>query len=99
MVGPGEYDIPQSSLGKKGGLHWHPPKQQKKSALSTLAAKTAGGEVVPAALAGGPVENTPGPGYYLAEKAEVFPIYKYKQSSMFASKVDRLAANRQLRNS
>lgn len=36
-------------------------------------------------------ETTPGPGYYQAEKVEVFPIYKYKQSSMFASKVDRIS--------
>jgi hypothetical protein len=36
-------------------------------------------------------DATPGPGYYQAEKVEVFPIYKYKQSSMFASKVDRIS--------
>jgi hypothetical protein len=41
--------------------------------------------------------DTPGPGYYLAEKVEVVPVYKYKQSSMFASKVDRVG--RKMRNS
>jgi hypothetical protein len=33
--------------------------------------------------------ETPGPGHYLAENKDVVPIYKYKQSSVFASKVDR----------
>ncbi len=33
--------------------------------------------------------DTPGPGHYLAEKTDLAPIYKYKQSSVFASKVDR----------
>lgn len=37
-----------------------------------------------------PNEKTaPGPGYYNAEKVDVFPIYKYKPSSVFVSKVDR----------
>lgn len=33
----------------------------------------------------------PGPGYYNVEKVEVFPIYKYKPSSVFVSKVNRVA--------
>ena len=41
--------------------------------------------------------NTPGPGYYQAEKSDIAPIYKYKQTSVFASKVDRVG-NR-MRNS
>jgi hypothetical protein len=32
---------------------------------------------------------TPGPGAYNAEKVDIFPIYKYKASSVFVSKVDR----------
>ena len=36
-----------------------------------------------------PESDTPGPGYYNSEKVEIVPVYKYKQSSMFASKVDR----------
>ena len=38
--------------------------------------------------------DTPGPGHYLAEKTDLAPIYKYKQSSMFASKVDRNSGKR-----
>lgn len=30
-----------------------------------------------------------GPGHYQVEKTEMFPIYKYKQSSVFASRVER----------
>ena len=41
--------------------------------------------------------DTPGPGHYLAEKTDLAPIYKYKQSSMFASKVDRVTG-KPLRN-
>lgn len=33
--------------------------------------------------------SIPGPGHYNAEKVDVFPIYKYKPSSVFVSKVDR----------
>jgi hypothetical protein len=43
------------------------------------------------------VVDTPGPGHYLAEKTDLAPIYKYKQSSMFASKVDRVTG-KPLRN-
>ena len=31
----------------------------------------------------------PGPGYYNADKVDIFPIYKYKPSSVFVSKVAR----------
>jgi len=34
-------------------------------------------------------EDPPGPGYYNAEKVDIFPIYKYKPSSVFVSKVAR----------
>lgn len=30
-----------------------------------------------------------GPGHYQVEKTDIFPIYKYKQSSVFASRVER----------
>jgi len=30
-----------------------------------------------------------GPGYYQVDKTDIFPIYKYKQSSVFASRVER----------
>jgi len=33
----------------------------------------------------------PGPGYYNAEKVDIFPIYKYKPSSVFVSRVEREA--------
>jgi hypothetical protein len=33
--------------------------------------------------------NIPGPGYYNAEKVDIFPIYKYKPSSVFVSRVGR----------
>jgi len=38
------------------------------------------------------VENrvvAPGPGTYNADKSDIFPIYKYKPSSVFASKAGR----------
>lgn len=31
----------------------------------------------------------PGPGYYNSDKVDIFPIYKYKPSSVFVSKVHR----------
>jgi len=31
----------------------------------------------------------PGPGHYNSEKTDIFPIYKYKPSSVFVSKVNR----------
>lgn len=90
-VGPGEYDIPRG-LGKSRGVpQWHPPRQPKKSALSSLAGNRSATAVI------GPSADTPGPGYYIPEKAEVFPLYKYKQSSAFASKVDR--QGQRMRNS
>jgi len=33
--------------------------------------------------------NAVGPGHYQVEKTDIFPIYKYMQSSVFASKVER----------
>lgn len=33
--------------------------------------------------------NVPGPGHYNADKVDIFPIYKYKPSSVFVSKVAR----------
>jgi hypothetical protein len=35
------------------------------------------------------VVETPGPGHYNGDKVDVFPIYKYKPSSVFVSKVER----------
>jgi hypothetical protein len=32
-------------------------------------------------------KEIPGPGHYNAEKVDIFPIYKYKPSSVFVSKV------------
>lgn len=34
-------------------------------------------------------KEIPGPGHYNAEKVDIFPIYKYKPSSVFVSKVAR----------
>lgn len=31
----------------------------------------------------------PGPGYYNSDRVDVFPIYKYKPSSVFVSTVER----------
>jgi hypothetical protein len=36
------------------------------------------------------VALVPGPGHYQSDKTEIFPIYKYKPSSVFASKVERV---------
>lgn len=42
--------------------------------------------------------DIPGPGHYNAEKVDIFPIYKYKPSSVFVSKVAR-EASKNLRSS
>lgn len=89
-VGPGEYDIRREIANGKGVPTWHAPKLGKKSTLSTVANKSA------LAIVNGSAD-TPGPGYYQAEKTELFPIYKYKPSSVFASKVDR--QGQRMRNS
>lgn len=76
-VGPGTYDVVKNLTEGKKGPSWHLPKHQKKAGASTL------------------VDNTkttvlaPGPGHYNAEKVDIFPIYKYKPSSVFVSKVGR----------
>lgn len=36
----------------------------------------------------------PGPGHYNADKIDIFPIYKYKPSSVFVSKVERNNLNK-----
>ncbi len=42
----------------------------------------------------GPVDTRPpGPGHYNADKSDIFPIYKYKPSSVFVSKVERSKAD------
>jgi hypothetical protein len=38
--------------------------------------------------------DLPGPGHYNADKVDIFPIYKYKPSSVFVSKVARDKAMR-----
>ena len=38
-------------------------------------------------IVGEPKSDPPGPGHYNAEKVDIFPIYKYKPSSVFVSKV------------
>ncbi len=38
---------------------------------------------------GAPPGVAPGPGHYNSHKTDIFPIYKYKQSSVFMSKVER----------
>ena len=44
--------------------------------------------------AGIEMEEIPGPGHYNADKVDIFPIYKYKPSSVFVSKVVRDKNNR-----
>lgn len=69
IVGPGQYNIPDTfSKTKKGIVKWkkgsrRKPKFDKSAHL--------------------------GPGHYQVEKTDIFPIYKYKQSAVFASRVDR----------
>lgn len=46
--------------------------------------------------AGADTEEIPGPGHYNADKVDIFPIYKYKPSSVFVSKVVR---DKNIRNS
>ncbi len=82
-VGPGEYEIARTIGQSRKGVRWVPPKHGKKPTLASMATRNS-----TAAVASSTVE-TPGPGHYLAESKDVVPIYKYKQSSVFASKVDR----------
>ena len=72
-VGPGEYEIAKPIADQKKGPTWHLPKNNKKPVPTTSDFK----------------QEIPGPGHYNAEKVEIFPIYKYKESSVFASKVAR----------
>ena len=40
-----------------------------------------------------------GPGQYNLDKVEAFPVYKFKPSSMFVSKVERVNPRRELKKS
>jgi hypothetical protein len=66
----------------KKGPAWHPPTKKQKPVPSTTDLE----------------KELPGPGHYNAEKVDIFPIYKYKPSSVFVSKVAR-DANKNLRSS
>lgn len=83
-VGPGEYDIAKDLGGDKRGPAWHAPKhnQGKKNEGKTNAS-------ISTAVALTTAAETPGPGHYNSDKVEIFPIYKYKPSSVFVSKVVR----------
>jgi Sperm-tail PG-rich repeat len=74
-VGPGEYEVIKPLGATKKGPSWHVSKNQNKKALTTSVTE---GSV-----------DIPGPGHYNAEKVDIFPIYKYKPSSVFVSKVAR----------
>ena len=71
-------------------MRWQPPKNNKSKGMAALGTRNS-----TSVVAGVVGVDTPGPGHYLAEKTDLAPIYKYKQSSMFASKVDRVAGKPQ----
>ena len=83
-VGPGEYEVIKPLGATKKGPAWHLPKTQNKKTLSTTSTEA--------------TAEIPGPGHYNAEKVDIFPIYKYKPSSVFVSKVGR-ESGKNLRNS
>ena len=72
-VGPGEYEVVKPIGATKKGPQWHVPKTTKKPVPTTSEVQ----------------KEIPGPGHYNAEKVDIFPIYKYKPSSVFVSKVAR----------
>jgi hypothetical protein len=90
-VGPGEYEIPRNLGNSRRGVRWQPPKNTKSKGMAALGTRNSTSAVGTLGV------DTPGPGHYLAEKTDLAPIYKYKQSSMFASKVDRVTG-KPLRN-
>lgn len=82
-MGPGEYEIPRNLGHSRRGVRWQQPKNNKNKGMAALGTRNSTSAVGPNSI------DTPGPGHYLAEKTDLAPIYKYKQSSVFASKVDR----------
>ncbi len=90
MAGPGEYEIARNIGQSRKGVRWQPPKNTKQGGLAQLGTQNSTTTI---GLMG---VDTPGPGHYLAEKSDIVPLYKYKQSSVFASKVDR--NGRKIRN-
>jgi hypothetical protein len=92
-VGPGEYEAPRALGNSRRGMRWQAPKNSKNKGMAALGTRNSTSAV---GVTGVGVD-TPGPGHYLAEKTDLAPIYKYKQSSVFASKVDRNSGKR-LRN-
>ena len=72
-VGPGQYEIP-STFEKNPKGAVQWKKSKGKRFKNSKKQNTA--EVI-------------GPGHYQVEKTDIFPIYKYKQSSVFASRVER----------
>lgn len=79
-IGPGQYNIPSAFETKTKGVSW----QRSKSKRDLL---------------GGKKQDDIGPGQYNTDKAllnqNIFPIYKFKNSSIFASKVPRMFDNPQ----
>lgn len=81
-VGPGEYEVVKPFVDPKKGPSWHLPKNNKKPVPTSTEFK----------------KEIPGPGHYNVDKNDIFPIYKYKPSSVFVSKVAR-EAGKSLRGS
>jgi len=81
-VGPGEYEVFRSFTQTKKGPTWHHPSKKPKPVPTSTEVQ----------------KDLPGPGHYNADKVDIFPIYKYKPSSVFVSKVAR-QANTSIRGS
>jgi len=82
-VGPGEYEVVKPLVDSKKGPTWHLPTKKPKPVPTTTDLE----------------KEIPGPGHYNAEKVDIFPIYKYKPSSVFVSKVARDTHTKNLRGS
>lgn len=80
-VGPGEYEVVKPLADSKKGPTWHLPTKKPKPVPTTTDLE----------------KEIPGPGHYNAEKVDIFPIYKYKPSSVFVSKVARDTHTKNLR--
>lgn len=83
IIGPGHYSLKSTfEVKKEKGTNFHQSKSQR-----VLNLKQAGK---------GAASNL-GPGQYNVDKKDIFPIYKFKKNSVFASRVER-ASNIKLKS-
>lgn len=76
-IGPGQYDVPTAFGAKKQAKGVDWQRSKSKRDLQTIKKK----------------EEVVGPGQYNIDKINIFPIYKFQNSSVFSSKVPRMFNN------